>query len=169
MRPDLFTISRSGPGTLSTMARPRGGDWLVDEVRGLADFGVAVLVSLLTGTEATELGLTAEPEEARSAGLAFYQLPTPDRHVPDQAASIILAATLRKHLGDGQHVAIHCRNGIGRCSTLAAIILIQEGTEPDQAWNLITTARGLAVPDTPDQRAAADYGLQGHRRSNLSL
>jgi protein-tyrosine phosphatase len=157
MRPALFTITRTGPGTLSTMGRPRGGDWLDDEIRGLADTGVSVLVSLLTEAEATELGLTAEPQIARAAGLVCYQLPTPDRHVPDPAASVTLAATLREHLATGRHVAIHCRNGIGRCSTLAAIILVQEGAEPEQAWDLITTARGLTVPDTPGQRAAVAH------------
>jgi protein-tyrosine phosphatase len=154
MRPALFTISRTGPGTLSTMARPRGGDWLDDEMRCLTAAGVSVLVSLLTDTEMTELGLSAEPQAAHAAGLAFHQLPTPDRHVPDPAASITLAATLREHLAAGQSVALHCRNGIGRSSTLAAIILIQDGIEPDQVWSLISAARGLTVPDTLDQRAA---------------
>jgi protein-tyrosine phosphatase len=136
------------------MARPRGGDWLDDEIRSLANAGIGVLVSLLTDSEANELGLTAERETARTAGLAFHRLPTPDRHVPDQAASSTLAATLSEHLAAGQHVAIHCRNGIGRCSTLAATILIQEGTEPGRAWSLISAARGLTVPDTPEQRAS---------------
>ncbi len=43
--PDLFTIHRSGPGTLSTMAWPLGGDWLDDEISALASADVRVLVS----------------------------------------------------------------------------------------------------------------------------
>jgi hypothetical protein len=39
MRPVLFTINRGGRGRLSTMARPRGGDWLTDELAGLAIAG----------------------------------------------------------------------------------------------------------------------------------
>jgi hypothetical protein len=60
MRPELFTIRRTGPGTLSTMAR-RGGDWLEDEMTGLSAAGVSVLVTLLSDAETSELGLSAEP------------------------------------------------------------------------------------------------------------
>jgi hypothetical protein len=45
--------------------------------------------------------------------LAWYALLTPDRHVPDQAASLAHAQTLLEHLDQGAVVAIHCRNGIG--------------------------------------------------------
>lgn len=152
MRPELFTIRRTGPGTLRTMARPRGGDWLEDEMTGLSAAGVSVLVSLLTDDEASELGLSAEAGTAQAAGLAFYRLPTPDRHVPDRAASLALAAKLRSHLAEGASIAIHCRNGIGRASTLAAAVLVLEGTEPRQAWTLIADARGMNVPDTDAQR-----------------
>jgi protein-tyrosine phosphatase len=154
MRPDFYVISRDGPGVLATMARPRGGDWLADEMSGLVMAGMSVLVSLLTDAEMTEVGLSAEATAARDAGLDFYRLPTPDRHVPDQEASLALARILRTHLAADQGVAIHCRNGIGRCSTLAAIILVLDGIEPDQAWALISAARGLTVPDTADQQAA---------------
>ena len=152
MRAELFTIRRSGPGTLSTMARPRGGDWLEDEMNSLTTADVDVLVSLLSNTEITELQLTAEPELEHAAGLAFCHLPTPDRHVPDQAASLALAETLTAQLARGASIAIHCRNGIGRASTLAAIILVLEGTDPRLAWTMISAARGMTVPDTAAQR-----------------
>ncbi len=152
MRPDLFTIRRTGPGTLSTMARPRGGDWLADEMSGLSLAGVRVLVSLLSDAEMNELELSNETETAQAAGLVFYRLPTPDRHVPDRSAGLALAGMLRSHLADGASIAIHCRNGIGRASTLAAIVLVLEGVDPRQAWELISAARGLSVPDTDAQR-----------------
>jgi protein-tyrosine phosphatase len=154
MRPELFTIRRAGPGALSTMARPRGGQWLADEMNGLAAAGVSVLVSLLTDAEMTELGLNAEAQTAQASGLTFYRLPTQDREVPDQAASLTLAGTLRAHLARGSGVAIHCRHGIGRSSTLAAMVLVLEGARPEQAWVLISAARGMTVPDTAAQREA---------------
>jgi hypothetical protein len=40
----LHTVRRCGPGRLSTMARPRGGDWLADELAALRRRGVDVLV-----------------------------------------------------------------------------------------------------------------------------
>lgn len=152
MRPELFTIQRSGPGTLSTMASPRGLGWLEEDMRGLTAAGVGVLVSLLTDDEMAELGLTAQAETASAAGLEFHRLPTPDRHVPDRGPGLALADRLRAHLGQGTGVAIHCRYGIGRSSTLAAMVMVLEGTQPEHALALISAARGMSVPDTGAQR-----------------
>lgn len=152
MHPSLFTIERTGPGRLSTMSRPRGGDWLADEMRGLADGGVDVLVSLLSDPEIIELGLAEEGNAAGAAGLAFHRLPTPDMHVPELTATLALAGTLRSRLGEGAGVAVHCRAGIGRSSTLAAAVMVLEGLAPSEAWERISAARGMQVPDTAAQR-----------------
>jgi protein-tyrosine phosphatase len=151
MRPQLFTIRCAGPGALSTMGRPRGGKWLADEMNGLAAYGVSVLVSLLSDAETAELGLSGEAEAAQASGLTFYRLPTEDRHAPDLEAGRALAGTLRELIADGAHVAVHCRFGIGRSSTLAAMVLVLDGTPPEQAWSLIAAARGRTVPDSTSQ------------------
>jgi hypothetical protein len=57
MQPTLFTISRVGCGRLSTTTRPRGRDWLADELRDLAVARVDMLVSLLSDADITELDL----------------------------------------------------------------------------------------------------------------
>jgi protein-tyrosine phosphatase len=154
MRPELFTIQRTGPGSLSTMAGPRGGAWLDREISGLAAAGVSVLVSLLTDDEMAELELSAEAEAARASGLEFYRLPTEDRQVPDLEAGLALARTLSAHLQRGAGVAVHCRFGIGRSSTVAAMVLVLEGMDPEQALARISAARGVPVPDTGPQREA---------------
>ncbi|MEW1798182.1 protein-tyrosine phosphatase family protein [Streptomyces niveus] len=153
MRPTLFTIDLPGPGRLSTMAKPRGGDWLDDEMRGLREAGTDVLVCALTGPERDELGLSDEERAATAAGLRFVSVPIPDRTVPDLAAVLSTLRELSDGLADGAHVVTHCRAGIGRASLLAAALLILGGTDPDLAWHVLEEARGLAVPDTPEQRA----------------
>ena len=134
MRPDLFTISRGGRGRLSTMTRPRGGDWLTDELDDLAMAGVSVMVSLLSDAEAAELDLIHEADAAQAAGIEFHRLPTPDRQVPDREATLALGRLLLQRLSDGASVALHCREGIGRSSTLAAAVLVLEGTAAADAW-----------------------------------
>ncbi|MFK0192061.1 tyrosine protein phosphatase [Kitasatospora sp. NPDC090308] len=156
MRPTLFTIERPGPGLLSTMARPRGGDWLAEEVAGLAALGVTEVVSALTVPECVELGLGAEPELVRAAGLRFTAVPIPDRTVPVLAEVRPVIDELARRLDAGGHLAVHCRAGIGRSSLLAAAVLVRCGTEPDDAWARIARARGLPVPDTAEQRAWTD-------------
>lgn len=152
MRPTLFSIDFPGSGRLSTMARPRGDDWLEDEMTALKSTGVDILVCALTGPELDELGLADEPRTAVTAGLQFVPIPIPDRNVPDLTTILPTLRRLSDELRDGAHVVAHCRAGIGRSSLLAAALLILAGIDPDMAWSQVERARGLAVPDTAEQR-----------------
>ncbi|WP_327001462.1 tyrosine protein phosphatase [Dactylosporangium sp. NBC_01737] len=162
MRPTLFTVELPGPGRLSTMAKPRGGDWLADEMTALHAAGVDVLVSALTAAELHEVDLVAEPGEAHAAGLEFVSVPIPDRGVPEPAAVLPELRRLAGRVRDGAHVVTHCRIGIGRASLLAAGVLVFNGLAPDDAWHRIEQARGLAVPDTPQQREWPRHLLNRH-------
>jgi protein-tyrosine phosphatase len=152
MRATIFTIDGAQPGTLSTMARPRGGDWLVDEMMALREAGVDVLVSMLTASEIRELDLTQEPIASQNAGIRFVALPTPDRSIPELQAFRELIGELTEELRDGRHVVAHCRMGIGRSSMVAAALLMANGMAPQDAWTAIREVRGMEVPDTSEQR-----------------
>src|SRR3954468_23295150 len=120
MRPTLFTVGLPGPGRLSTMAKPRAGDWLADEMAALHAAGVTVLVCALTPDEVDEVDLTDEPRAARDAGLQFVSIPIPDRGVPDPVAVLPALRRIATQVHTGAHVVTHCRFGIGRSSLLAA-------------------------------------------------
>ncbi|MEU6827541.1 hypothetical protein ABZ894_02710 [Nocardia beijingensis] len=152
MHPNFYTVDHRGPGRLSIMAKPRGGEWLEDEMTALKASGVDHLVCALTAAELYECDLGAEERTAREAGLQFVSIPIVDRGVPDQASVLPTLRHLAAELNDGAHVLTHCRFGIGRASLLAAALLVLNGTDPDTAWNRLEQARGLTVPDTPDQR-----------------
>lgn len=152
MRPSLFTVDLPGAGQLSTMAKPRGMDWLADEMNALNTAGVDILVCALTGPELAELGLETEEQAAATAGLRFVAIPIPDRTVPDLATVLPALRLLAQQLREGAHIVTHCRFGIGRASLLAATLLILNGADPDTAWSRLEQARGLAVPDTAEQR-----------------
>ncbi len=62
MKTDLYWVETGSTGRLATMARPRAGDWLEDEMRGLRAMHVDVIVSLLTDDEVSELALGAEAQ-----------------------------------------------------------------------------------------------------------
>jgi hypothetical protein len=49
-------------------------------------------------------------------------------------------------------VAIHCGQGIGGSSLVAASVLTQLGVEPSAAWAAITAARERPVPETEEQQ-----------------
>jgi len=151
--PEIYWIKASGPGKLAVMPRPRGGDWLEDEIRGLKRSGIDILVSLLTPEEESFLGLEEEGAQAHAHGLAFFSHPVPDRDVPASPKETwALAARLADRFAAGKKIAVHCRMGIGRSPLLLACILVSRGVEPDDAWKAIGTARGFPVPDTVEQR-----------------
>jgi protein-tyrosine phosphatase len=152
VRANLFTIPTTRQGTLSTMARPRGGGWLVDEVAALRAAGADVVVSLLTEGEARELELAAEAEAARMGGLRFISFPIQDFGVPPVAEYRELLDHLGQELQAGSHVVVHCRGGIGRSSLVAIGVLVREGQSVPDACRLVSTARGMEVPETAEQR-----------------
>ncbi|MFJ5047549.1 hypothetical protein [Streptomyces sp. NPDC088719] len=79
-------------------------------------------------------------------------VPITDRTVPELSTVLPTLDMLTELLCEGAHIVTHCRAGIGRSSLLAAALLILGGIGPDASWNLIERARGLAVPDTAEQR-----------------
>ena len=151
--PKLYWIETRGRGRLAISARPRGDDWLEDEIEGWREQGVDIVVSLLTAAENQELGLKAEGPLSKAKGLRFVSFPIEDRKVPKSAAKLQeLAAGLSSEIRQGKNVAVHCRQGIGRSSLVSAAVLLLAGEELDQALRSIRDARGLEVPETMEQR-----------------
>ena len=72
---------------LAIVPRPRGNDWLEDEVTHMKRAGVDVLVSMLQPDEATELGLSAEAKLCAEGGIPFRSFPIPDRETPPSTAA----------------------------------------------------------------------------------
>lgn len=151
MRPALHVVAWNGPGRLATVAHPRGGDALKDEMVALAEAGVDVLVSALTPDEQHRLGLTELADAATAAGLEFVAVPIADRGVPagDQSA---IAGRLAEDVRSGRFVVTQCFAGVGRSTLLAALVLTELGVGAERALELVGQARGLPVPDNQLQR-----------------
>jgi protein-tyrosine phosphatase len=151
---DLYWIEAPGPGRLAVAPRPRGGDWLEDEVAAWVATGIDVVASLLTPAESVELSLENEPRLAAAAGIEFLSCPIPDREAPDSdRAAQVLVARLASAVETGRTVLIHCRQGIGRAGMIAAASLGALGVPLGEALERISTARGLPIPETAAQLA----------------
>ncbi|ANZ37100.1 hypothetical protein BBK82_14540 [Lentzea guizhouensis] len=151
MRPHLYTVSWDGPGTISTMAHPPGGDLLAPYARALSRFGVDVLVSAQTDEERVECDLIEQASVVRAASLQFVAVPIEDRTAPLETFDFAPLDEVYARYRQGAHVVFHCWAGIGRSSLLAAVMLGTDGVEPERAWGLISEARGFTVPDTGEQ------------------
>lgn len=153
MRTELYWIEGPWPGRLAIMPRPRGGDWLEDEITCWRRLGIEAIVSALTREENAELDLLQEKERCEKSGIEFLSIPIADRCVPLSATDAReLVRRLEQKLAQGKKIAIHCRQGVGRAAVLAACVLAASGVDPQSAWDRIAVARGCTVPDTSEQR-----------------
>jgi protein-tyrosine phosphatase len=153
MKPEIYWIDGPWQGRLAIVGRPRGNDWLGDEVGAWKNSGIDAVVSLLTADEEAELGLESEKRLAESVGIFYASYPVPDRSVPrDYGESVRLVREIEGWLAGGKNVAVHCRQGIGRSAVLAACLLVSVGLQPDAAFARLREARGCTVPETEEQR-----------------
>jgi protein-tyrosine phosphatase len=153
MKTELYWIEGAGPGRLAISPRPRGGDWLEDEVRSWQQSGLDMIVSLLTSDEIADLDLLQEPEFCQTFNLQFLNFPIVDRGVPSsRRATRELVKTLADALAEGKTLLIHCRQGIGRSALIAACLPVLSGMDAETAFQRISTARGCSVPETIEQR-----------------
>jgi hypothetical protein len=152
VRAEVHWIPGPWRGRLGVVARPRGGDWLGDEVQSWRAAGINVVVSLLTHDEAIELQLEEEERRCRDEGMEFLSLPIPDRGIPlavDPVAELV--GTVGHAVESGESVAVHCRQGIGRSALIVASVMAVFGEKPARAFQKIASARGRPVPDTREQ------------------
>ncbi|MBZ5595461.1 MAG: tyrosine protein phosphatase [Acidobacteriia bacterium] len=153
MKADLFWIPGPWRGRLAIATRPRGGDWLDDEASAWRQADIDVIVSLLENEEADQLDLLDERRVAEDHALCFISFPIPDRSVPASLQeAVLLMGGITAQLEAGKNVAVHCRQGIGRSGLIAAGVLIASGTSPAEAMQIVSSARGIPVPETTEQR-----------------
>src|ERR1700751_1970856 len=138
---------------LGIIPRPRGLDWLPDDVGALRRAGVDVVISALTPAETEEWGLRDESRRCADNGLTFLPFPIEDRSVPTSLSEFDgLIDSVTDYLREGKAVVVHCWGGVGRSSMIAAFWLIRNGLSADSALRVIEEARGRQVPDTAEQR-----------------
>jgi protein-tyrosine phosphatase len=162
MPTQAYWIEGQWKGRLAIVPRPRGGDWVADEVAAWRKSGIDVVVSLLTPDEVAEFDLHAEAGWCEAFGIEFISFPIPDRGVPVSPQAVAaLVDKLDEALGAGRQIAVHCRQSVGRSALLAACLLVASGVEPEAAFARISAARGCSVPDTPEQvRWVTDYARE---------
>jgi protein-tyrosine phosphatase len=148
----LYWINHFAEGNLAIMAAPRLDEQFESAILGWRDEGVDTVVSLLEESEIPNL-IDAERALCEEFGVEFFSFPVRDKTVPDAVDRFaVIARRLADRVAAGKSVAIHCRAGIGRSTTLAACVLVLLGIDGAVALDMIAAARGLEVPETEAQR-----------------
>lgn len=157
MATNIYWVDGPWPGKLALAARPRGGEWLEDEITNWQRQGVKTVLSLLTSEEQRELDLVNESAEAKAHGITFLTFPIEDRQVPDSEKSLTkILEQVDSELSSGRNVLVHCRQGIGRVGLVAACLLLIKGLGAKGALKRLTAARGVPLPETSEQRRWID-------------
>jgi len=151
MMPSFYPISVPTTGKLLLMPKP-SGDWLEDDLLRLKEQGIERIVSMLTAEEAGYLELDGEEACCNQIGLAFSSVPVPDRQVPELETVRRIVSSIVSDLSLGKGVAVHCRAGIGRSGLVVCCVLVALGMKGNDVIEAVSQSRGVAVPDTSEQR-----------------
>ena len=151
MQPNRYVFYEKNDTRLAIMPKP-SSEWLAEDIQFLKLDGFDIIVSMLEQSEAAEIGLAGEGEVCEKLGLSFISFPILDRGIPDNRTEFsALIEGLRDDFVAGQSIAIHCRAGIGRSGMVCVGMLISLGHSVDDAVALVFEARGVEIPDTPEQ------------------
>lgn len=150
MTPAIYRVAADLPGKLSIMPHPPA-DVLSEAMRSYRAAGVNLIVSMLPEDEAHDLGLRDEAEIANKEGIRFMSHPILDFGLPEMAAFTELVGQISALIRAGEHVAVHCRAGVGRSGMVVASVLCALGETPEAAIEMVSVARGVAIPDTEEQ------------------
>lgn len=162
--PELHWVSQIAPHRLALMARPRGGEWLEDEILFWKKAALNTVVTLLEAHEVRELALKSEATLCEKHRIDLFHFPIPDRGVPASELKFLQMVTeLHARLLQGQAIAIHCRAGIGRTGLVAGCLLHLLGTPRQEIFPILGRARGVAVPDTVAQVAWVERFARRHK------
>ena len=92
----------------------------------------------------------------RDRRMEWWLLPILDVHVPDddfEARWVEAGAAIRNHLRAGHDVLVHCKGGLGRAGTIAARLMVELGTPPEDAIRLVRESRSWRAIETAEQEA----------------
>ena len=98
-------------------------------------------------------------------GLEWIHLPIKDMNGPDISFDnswIKVVQNIVDRIRQGEHILVHCKGGLGRSGTIAALLLIELGIPNDKAIIQVRQARPGAI-DIADQEK---YILQYSPLSN---
>lgn len=148
-----------------------GAGWDRDldiDLDAIKAWGAQAVVTLVEDSELELLSVTGLGDATRARGMDWHHFPIPDLDVPTPKAKAHwrqLAPRLHSILETGGRVLVHCRGGLGRAGTVAALLLVDRGHPAGEAMALVRAARSGAIETPVQERFVRDYA----RHDGLSL
>jgi len=140
-----------------------GRPWLRSldtDLDAIVAWGATALVTLIEDHEFTLLRIPTLGPEAVARGLDWHHLPIPDTEAPGPAFERLwpgAGVVLRRRLSDGEKIVLHCRGGLGRTGTVAALLLIEFGQAPNTAISAVRAARRGTIENRTQEQYVRGY------------
>lgn len=135
--------------------RDLGTDLLV-----VKEWNAVVVVTLIEDHEFDLLHVRDLPILVQRLGMEWIHLPIVDLSVPDYRFNSLWPDALQRLipvLRSGGNVLVHCRGGLGRAGTVAALLLIEMGMDPYDAVTTVRTARYGSIEVDVQEAYVMDY------------
>lgn len=177
----IGTINPEGGGRIGItfcpgkkQASAMSGHWDRDldiDLQAIRGWGATHLVTLIAPWEFEELSVTDLPTRAAAHGLIWHHAPILDGHVPGivpdgedaslwfEAVWPKLRTTLLDSLAQGEGVVVHCKGGLGRAGTVAAMLLAEASgrVAPDDIIQRVRGARPNAIETVAQEQYLRQY------------
>ena len=161
----IATIEAPGGGVIGLTFCPgkrqpsaATGAWdrdLALDLDAIKAWGAGVVLTLVTAAELKALKVEGLGVAVRERGMTWLHLPIEDVQTPDAAWEKAWAAdrsTVHRELDRGGRVLVHCKGGLGRAGTVAALILVERGMAAEVALRAVRSARPGAVETAAQER-----------------
>jgi ADP-ribosyl-[dinitrogen reductase] hydrolase len=134
------------------------GDWSRDlrtDLKAIRDWGATHVISLIESVEFAELGIERLSAQIETLGMHWIGMPIVDGHAPGQnfvQQWLMIEPALTIEIARGARVLIHCKGGLGRAGTVAAMLLLSmhETDSANEAIRMVRQVRPGAI-ETQDQ------------------
>jgi ADP-ribosyl-[dinitrogen reductase] hydrolase len=135
---------------------------LQTDVDTLRDWGASAVLTLIEDHEFEMLGVPQLGDAITRNGIAWHHLPIRDVDIPDHRFEVLwpdVSSKLRALLREGRSIVVHCRGGLGRAGTVAALLLIDCGMDAAAAVALVRRRRPGSIETSAQEVYIRRYRL----------
>ena len=145
-----------------------GGIWDRDLVMDLTvikrEFDPTAIVTLMPDDELSANKVPTLGQAVLDHGMEWFHLPIQDMTAPDvsfDGAWVKIAPRILHMIKQGGNILVHCKGGLGRSGTIAALMLIEFGIPSGRAIALVRKARPGAIDIAEQEEYVRRYVAVG--------